>query len=71
VHLIGVAPDSHTKSPQELIRESNFAITPNVDSFFLDPRISDQIYKISLFSSIANRWKQILCTVGVDLVVDS
>jgi hypothetical protein len=23
VHLIGVAPDSHTKSLQELIRESN------------------------------------------------
>jgi hypothetical protein len=32
---IGVAPDSHTKSPQELIRESNFASTPNVDSVFL------------------------------------
>jgi hypothetical protein len=27
VHLIGVAPDSHTKSPQELIRESNLENT--------------------------------------------
>jgi hypothetical protein len=34
VHLLGVAPDSHTKS-QELIRESNFAVTPNADSFYL------------------------------------
>jgi hypothetical protein len=33
VHRIGVAPDSHTKSPQELIQESNFNIAPNVDSF--------------------------------------
>jgi hypothetical protein len=24
VHLLGVAPDSRTKSPQELIQESNF-----------------------------------------------
>jgi hypothetical protein len=47
VHLLGVAPDSHIKSPQELIRESNFAITPNVDSFFsLDLRTRDQIYFI-------------------------
>jgi hypothetical protein len=44
---IGVASDSHTKYSQELIRESNFAITPNVDSFFLDPGIFDQIYTIS------------------------
>jgi hypothetical protein len=44
---IGVAPDSHTKSSQELIIESNFAITPNVDSFFLDLGICDQIYTIS------------------------
>jgi hypothetical protein len=35
VHLLGVAPEFHTKSPQELIRESNLASTPNVDSFFL------------------------------------
>jgi hypothetical protein len=35
VYLLGVAPDSRTKSPKELIWESNFAITPNVDSFSL------------------------------------
>jgi hypothetical protein len=49
VHLLGVAPDSRNKSPQELIRESNFAITPNVDSFSLDLGIRDQIYTISYY----------------------
>jgi hypothetical protein len=38
---IGVAPDSHTKSLQELIWESNFAYTSNADSL-LDPKIHDQ-----------------------------
>jgi hypothetical protein len=33
VHLLGVAPDVHTKS-QELIWGSNFAFTPNADSFY-------------------------------------
>jgi hypothetical protein len=32
VHLLGVAPDCRTKSPEELIRESNLVITRNVDS---------------------------------------
>jgi hypothetical protein len=34
VHLLGVALDSRTKS-QELIQESNFAVTANADSFYL------------------------------------
>jgi hypothetical protein len=34
-NLLGVAPDSRTRSPQELIWESNFSITPNVDPFSL------------------------------------
>jgi hypothetical protein len=44
VYLLGVAP---TKSAQELIRESNFAITPNVRLLVsLDPGLRDQIYSI-------------------------
>jgi hypothetical protein len=31
---IRCSPDSRTKSPQELIRESNLVGTPNADSFF-------------------------------------
>jgi hypothetical protein len=47
---IVVAPDSRTKSPQELIRESNFVTTPNVRLFFsLDLGICDQIYTISYY----------------------
>jgi hypothetical protein len=36
----------------ELIQESNFAITPNVNSFSLDLRIRDQIYTISYYFSL-------------------
>jgi hypothetical protein len=47
VHLLGVAPNSGTES-QELIRESNFTVTPNAASICL--LIQDQIYSIpSLF----------------------
>jgi hypothetical protein len=49
VYLLGVALDSRTKSPQELIREK-FAITPNVDSFSLS--IQESVIKFILFTII-------------------
>jgi hypothetical protein len=39
VHLLGVAPDSRTKSPKELIRESTFE---NVD------RCTEQVYLLGV-----------------------
>jgi hypothetical protein len=50
VHLLGVAPDSRTKSPQELILESTFAISPNVDSFSLF--IRESLIRFILFTVI-------------------
>jgi hypothetical protein len=71
VHLLGVAPDSRTKSTQELIHELNFANTSKCRLLSsLDLGIRDQIYFISLFSSIMNRWKQIPCIVKEDLAAD-
>jgi hypothetical protein len=44
------SPDSRTKYPHELIWESNFAYTSNVDSF-LDLRIHDQkLYHLIIVS---------------------
>jgi hypothetical protein len=49
VDLLGVAPDSCTKSLQELIRKSNLVVTQNFDSFLvsLNPGFRGQILYFS------------------------
>jgi hypothetical protein len=51
VHLLGVAPDSYTKSFKELIRESIFLLFQILTPFipFLDPDYRDQKFSPKSF----------------------
>jgi hypothetical protein len=46
VHILGVVPDSRTKSPQELIRESNLKKTSIAAPIRCSPRLPYQISRI-------------------------
>jgi hypothetical protein len=71
VHLFGVAPDFRTKSLQELIQESNFAITPNVDSIFLLIQESVIRFILSLIIFLYCESMEIICfTVVSNLATD-